>query len=453
MHPDFFTGPWLERWRDELNASEAYRHAARSWAWPVVLVVRRDPGAGFSDERSVYLDLFHGTCREVRIAGPTDRAAVPYVIEGDAKTWERILHRDLDPVMALMQRKLHLAKGGLLALSRQLRAARELVAAAARATALEEAAVPVTGSVSPAAPAAPTRTAVAGERTFATMTAAGLDQESVPMRLYHKAKRLGIWDPRDLDLTRDREDWQRLSHLEREVVLHLTALFQAGEESVTLDIVPLLVATAREQRAEDQLYLSTFLFEEAKHTEFFRRFLDEVAVVEEDLCRFHGPSYRTVFYEELPAAMERLIHDSSPSAQVEAAVTYNMIVEGTLAETGYHAYHAMLERNDLLPGLRKGIGLLRRDESRHIAYGLHFLGRHLMADPWLWDLLRSRMEWLLEPALGIIHELFDPYESMPFGLVIDEFVDYAMGQFERRMAHLEAVHQGADVSDVGGPEE
>ena len=82
-----------------------------------------------------------------------------------------------------------------------------------------------------------------------------------------------------------------------------------------------------------------------------------------------------------------------------------MIVEGTLAETGYHAYHAMLERNDLLPALREGIGLLRRDESRHIAYGLHLLSRHLAADPRLWDVLRHRMEGLLEPALGVIHEL------------------------------------------------
>jgi ribonucleoside-diphosphate reductase beta chain len=140
--------------------------------------------------------------------------------------------------------------------------------------------------------------------------------------------------------------------------------------------------------------------------------------------------------------MRRLLEDVSPTAQVEASVTYNMIVEGTLAETGYHAYHAMLERNDLLPALREGIGLLRRDESRHIAYGLHLLSRHLAADPRLWDVLRHRMEGLLEPALGVIHELFDTYDAMPFGLRIEEFVDYAMRQFEARMAHLEEVRGG-----------
>jgi ribonucleoside-diphosphate reductase beta chain len=448
MHPDLFTESWLERWRDELNASDTYRRAARHWAWPVVLVVQRDPEAGLHEERSVHLDLDHGTCRAVRIASVADRTAAPYVIEGDAKTWERILHRELDPVMALMQRKLHLAKGGLLALTRHLKAARELVAAAARATALEETAGSVAGPVSGAAPGRPIRAEVAGPRTFATMTPAGLDHDSVPMRLYHEAKRLGIWNPGDIDLSQDREDWHRLSNLEREVILHLTALFQAGEESVTFDILPLMLAVAREGRTEEELYLSTVLFEEAKHTEFFRRFLDEVPVVNEDLSRFHGPSYRTVFYEVLPSAMERLILDPSPPAQVEAVATYNVIVEGTLAETGYHAYRAMLQRNDLLPGLREGISLLKRDESRHIAYGLYLLGRHVLADPRLCDPLRSRMERLLKPALGVIHELFDAYESMPFGLVIDEFLDHAMRQFESWMARLEAV-EGGNVNDVG----
>jgi hypothetical protein len=37
---------------------------------------------------------------------------------------------------------------------------------------------------------------------------------------------------------------------------------------------------------------------------------------------------------------------------------------------------------------------------------------------------------------------------MPFGLVIDEFLDHAMRQFESWMARLEAV-EGGNVNDVG----
>jgi ribonucleoside-diphosphate reductase beta chain len=434
VHVGLFTDPWLRRWQGELNASDAYRHAARHWEWPVVLVVRPDAAAGFPDEVSVYLDLYHGACRAIRVAHPGDRDEVKYVIEGEAETWRQILHRQLDPVMALMQRKLHLEKGGLLALSRHMKAARELVLAAARATAVEKEIAP------PATSASAARRA--GRPRHETPAPEGLRGDTLPMRLYHKAKRLGTWDPQDLDFTRDRDDWSRLSALEREVLLHLTALFQAGEESVTDEILPLILAVARDGHLDEQLYLATFLFEEAKHTEFFYRFLDEVAETREGLTRFHGASYRAVFYDALPAAMRRLLDDTSPAAQVEAAVTYNMIVEGTLAETGYHAYHAMLEREGLLPGLREGLGLLRRDESRHIAYGLHLLSRHVVEDPALWEVLRRRMETLLEPALGVIHELFDAYDAMPFGLRIEDFVDHAMRQFEARMVHLEAARAG-----------
>ena len=102
------------------------------------------------------------------------------------------------------------------------------------------------------------------------------------MRLFEKAKRLGIWNPSDIDFSQDRADWLRLTPLEQEVLLHLTALFQAGEEAVTGDILPLLFTIANEGRVEEEaIYLTTFLFEEAKHTDFFRRFLDEVTATAE----------------------------------------------------------------------------------------------------------------------------------------------------------------------------
>jgi len=160
------------------------------------------------------------------------------------------------------------------------------------------------------------------------------------MRLYHKAKRLGIWDPRSIDFSQDMLDWQRCTEEERESLLLQTALFQAGEESVTLDLLPLIMAVAQDGHIEEEMFLTTFLWEEAKHTEFFRRFLDEVVHDSSDLQRFHSPSYRKLFYEELPQTMYALLSDRSPAVQVRASVTYNMIIEGVLAETGYEDLEA-----------------------------------------------------------------------------------------------------------------
>ncbi len=263
------------------------------------------------------------------------------------------------------------------------------------------------------------------------------------MRLWHKAKKLGTWDPQDLDFRRDAEDWRRLSDLERDVLLRLTSLFQAGEESVVLDLLPLIQTVAREGRLEEEIYLASFLWEEAKHVETFRRFLDEVAGDRSDLARYHTPNYHALFYRELPAALDRLGSDPSPEAQAEAAVTYNMIVEGVLAETGYHAYGAMLGANQLMPGMQRAVALLRQDEARHLAYGVFLLSRLVAehGEP-VWRAIEGRMEAMLPLALGVVDELFALYPEMPFGLALTDFVEFATRQFQSRFQRIErARHQ------------
>ena len=282
---------------------------------------------------------------------------------------------------------------------------------------------------------------------FVTTSLAGLQRDTPPMRLFEKAKRYGIWNPSDIDFRQDAADWQRLDAIEREVLLHLTSLFQAGEEAVTADILPLIMTVAAEGRLEEEMYLTTFLFEEAKHTDFFRRFLDEVAGARMDLTHFHTPSYSAIVYSALPAAMQALLTDRSAAAQIRASVTYNMIVEGVLAETGYHAYLTALERNGLMPGQCHGIRLLKQDESRHIAYGIYLISRLLAEEPALWDVAEATMNELLPPALGVVADTFGRYEVMPFGLEESEFADYALSQFQKRLERLERA-RGATLEEI-----
>ena len=282
--------------------------------------------------------------------------------------------------------------------------------------------------------------------SFVTTTR-GLNRESPPMRLFEKAKKLGVWNPSDIDFSKDKQDWAGLNNEEKDLILHLLSLFVAGEEAVTLDLLPLMQAIAQEGRIEEELFLTTFLFEEAKHVDFFRRFMDEVAPADMDLSRFHGDNYRQIFYEALPNALNALRTDPSPASQIQASVTYNMVVEGVLAETGYHAFFTMLERNDLLPGLRKGISLLKQDESRHIAYGVYLLSRLIAEHPQEWDNLQMQMNTLLPSAIGVIGDAFAIYEIVPFGLVEDDFVNYAMSQFSKRFERLEKA-KGVSLDEV-----
>jgi len=282
--------------------------------------------------------------------------------------------------------------------------------------------------------------------SFATTTR-GLNRELPPMRLYEKAKKLGIWNPTDIDLTKDKLDWAGFTDEEKDLCLLLLSMFVAGEEAVTIDLLPLIQAIAQEGRLEEEMYLTTFLFEEAKHTDFFRRFMDEVADAGIDLTRFHGDNYRQLFYEALPDALNALRSDPSPASQIRASVTYNMVVEGVLAETGYQAFFTMLERNNLCPGLRKGISLLKQDESRHIAYGVYLLSRLIAEHPQEWDNLQMQMNTILPSAIGVIGDAFARYEVVPFGLKEEDFINYAMSQFSRRFERLEKA-KGVSLDEI-----
>lgn len=277
------------------------------------------------------------------------------------------------------------------------------------------------------------------QRTFATTSTRGLRQDLPPMRLWHKAKKLGIWNPQDIDFTQDRADWERMNELEQKAMLVQASLFLAGEESVTLDLLPLLMTVAEEGRIEEEMYLTSFLWEEAKHVEGFRRFLDEVPQDHSDLSCYHKANYRKIFYEELPAAMNRLRTDRSPEAQARASVTYNMIVEGVLAETGYHGYAQSLTRNNLMPGMQQFVGLIKRDESRHLAFAVYFLSR-LVAEHGdaVWNAIEERMNELLPIAVGLVDETFEFYDGQQvFGIQQDEMTAYATTQFMKRLERIQ----------------
>ena len=97
----------------------------------------------------------------------------------------------------------------------------------------------------------------------------GLNWDSLPLKLF-AAGNAKFWNPADIDFSRDREDWESLSSSERDIAIRLCAEFLAGEEAVTEDIQPFVFAMRAEGRLGDEMYLTQFAFEEAKHTQVFR---------------------------------------------------------------------------------------------------------------------------------------------------------------------------------------
>jgi ribonucleoside-diphosphate reductase beta chain len=233
-------------------------------------------------------------------------------------------------------------------------------------------------------------------RTFPDVA---LPQEPLPLT--------GSWNPRYIDLATDAQDWQQLEPAEREFLLSLTALCQAGDEGVALSLLPLMMAKDDEQRLEEELSLTSFLWEEAKHAEIFRRFFKEVAPDAAPRGAHRTIAYCGLVHHELPAALQRLRTDASPVAQADALAAYDLIVVGMLAETGYRAYATWLDRGERMPGMRKAVEHLSRDASRHLDASVVRLAAMVAehGEP-VRDVIERRTAMLLGPALDVIEEVF-----------------------------------------------
>ncbi|SNR49816.1 Ribonucleotide reductase, small chain [Haloechinothrix alba] len=166
---------------------------------------------------------------------------------------------------------------------------------------------------------------------FGSLASGGLRMDSFPMKLLQKGNDK-FWQPADIDFSKDAADFAAMSPDEKQLTCTMAAHFMAGEESVAQDLQPFLTAMAAEGRLADEAYLTQFLFEETKHMQSFRMWFEAVGLTE-DLHPYvdYSEPYRTIFYEELPASLYALSVDPSPAAQIRASVTYNHIVEGTLA--------------------------------------------------------------------------------------------------------------------------
>jgi ribonucleoside-diphosphate reductase beta chain len=283
---------------------------------------------------------------------------------------------------------------------------------------------------------------------LASLAAGGLNWNSLPLKLFAGGN-AKFWNPADIDFSRDRADWERLTDVERNYATRLCAEFIAGEEAVTQDIQPFMAAMRAEGRLGDEMYLTQFAFEEAKHTQVFRMWLDAVGI-SDDLHPYleELPAYRQMFYEELPASLNALSTDPSPTAQVRAAVTYNHIVEGMLALTGYYAWHKICVDRHILPGMQQLIGHIGDDERRHMAWGTFTCRRHVAADDANWGVFEARMNELMPLALRLTEEGFALYgDDVPFGLSPEEMLQYAAEKGMRRFGTISSA-RGRPLEEI-----
>jgi ribonucleoside-diphosphate reductase beta chain len=284
---------------------------------------------------------------------------------------------------------------------------------------------------------------------FGSLCQGGLRMDSFPMKLFRKGNKK-FWNPEDIDFSKDAEDFAAMTDDEKLMTGSLAARFMAGEESVTQDIQPFMHAMAAEGRLADEAYLAQFAFEEAKHMQGFRMWFDAVGLTS-DLHDYaeYGPAYDVIFKVEQPNTMWALLDDPSPAAQIRASVTYNHIVEGCLALTGYFAWAKVCNSRGLLPGMQQLIKRIGDDERRHMAWGTFTCRRHVAASDANWSAVEQQMGKLMEPALQLTNEIYSRFDDRPtpFGIDPVEMQQYATDKLTRRLESI-AGARGRDPREI-----
>ncbi|WP_390191519.1 ribonucleotide-diphosphate reductase subunit beta [Halalkalicoccus salilacus] len=283
-----------------------------------------------------------------------------------------------------------------------------------------------------------------------------LDRTSRAYRYYRNAVERH-WDPAEIDLSVDRERIGELDAATFDDLRRTLALFGAGEEAVTEDLAPLAVVL---EGIEDQLYVTTQLYEEAKHTDFFDRYWREMILPATDDRglerssptdeRWFFPAYYELF-DRNEAAMARLLESDAAEDLARAYSHYHLTIEGILAQTGYYAvqmnYCGETPGLPSLPGLVDAFTRIRSDEGRHVGFGMAKLKALVRTESVDIDLIHGTVNDLLPLTQEVARTAAASDEDA--GLDEDDLTAYAAEKRLDRMAQL--TDANADVSGVEEP--
>jgi ribonucleoside-diphosphate reductase beta chain len=181
------------------------------------------------------------------------------------------------------------------------------------------------------------------------------------------------WDEAAIDLAPDKEAWPALDDTENAQVLGLIAGFCIAESAVSGHLGSFQAA------ASDDSVAACFRAQardEHRHARFFDRVAAEVAAVpgagivaRQDVLRtLVSPELVALFEQRLPATALRLAEERE--GLTAAVGLYHMVLEGVVLLAGQNAMLDTLHRLSAgLPGLRRGVELVLRDERWHIGFG------------------------------------------------------------------------------------
>lgn len=248
------------------------------------------------------------------------------------------------------------------------------------------------------------------------------------------------WSVGDLDFTLDRQDWLKATDLEKKATLWSHRLFFNGEERVTATLAPFVWAAPT---PEIEIFLSTQMVDEARHTVFFDRWWREVVGTEsKDLKELlaeirpdTNEGYNTLFYDRLPSTAQRMASNPRDfDAFVEGVTIYHIIVEATIALTGQRfELESMRDLGTTDRGFYRGFTAVARDESRHVSFGIKVLQEAVRENPERYAPLIQRTLVECLPLVAGTLEPPDPKYISEFGHTESEILQFALESLNKRL--------------------
>ncbi|HEY61512.1 MAG TPA: hypothetical protein G4N95_02565 [Anaerolineae bacterium] len=106
MAIEFLSSEWLHAFKNKLNLDERYARIAKNWEGDFAFRIEADET--FPQERMLYMDLWHGKCRNAfLIDQENNKNTKPaYILSATYNIFLRILEGKLDPMQAMLSRKL-----------------------------------------------------------------------------------------------------------------------------------------------------------------------------------------------------------------------------------------------------------------------------------------------------------------------------------------------------------
>ncbi len=102
---EFPSEEWLHALENKLNNDLQYREVARNWEGDVFLVVH--PAGDLEEQVNVYLDLWHGECRQAYFVTNGNKQTAAVSLSGKFDDYLRILGGELHPMQAMLTRRLN----------------------------------------------------------------------------------------------------------------------------------------------------------------------------------------------------------------------------------------------------------------------------------------------------------------------------------------------------------